>query len=400
MTAEPITNEEQAVVDLIGVEEVTSLAAGLVAEPGENPPGQEGATVDTLAEACRLRGIEPTLDEVAPGRPNLRGVLDGGDGPGLMLLGHSDVVPTGEGWTTSPTGGLVRDGRLYGRGAADMKGGLAAFVVAMGALRRAGVGLSGPVELAVTVDEEDTAAGVQHYLSTGDRSHFLGCLVAEPTSLQTIVAARGDAYLTIDITGLAAHAGNPDDGRNAIYGATRAIEDLRSWHDELAGNGHPLAGPGTVSVGWIGGGTGPSIVAGDCRIICDRRMLPSENGPQVLDQLRSRLVDLDLCADGLGVETGLTLDMPGFETGPDRPVVHAVQAATAAAGGPQSPVGGWTAACDGGFIARDAGVPVVVMGPGSVVEDAHHADESVDLDELVLASRAYALTAMRALRTR
>lgn len=397
MTVEPITDAERAVLDLIGVEEVTSLAAGLVVEPGENPPGDEAATVEVLAEACRLRGIEPVLDEVAPGRPNLRGVLDGDDGPGLLFLGHSDVVPAGEGWTTSPTGGLVRDERLYGRGAADMKGGLAAFVVAMGALRRAGVELSGPVELAVTVDEEDAALGVQHYLATGDRSNFSGCVVAEPTGLQTIIAARGDAYLTIDVSGTSAHAGNPDDGVNAIYGATRAIEDLRGWHDELAGNGHPLAGPGTVSVGWIRGGTGPSIVAGDCRVIADRRLLPAEDGHQALDDLRNRLTRLGLEREGLSVETGLTLDMPAFETSPNSPIVETVQAATGAAGGPQLPLGGWTAACDGGFIARDAGVPVVVMGPGSVLEQAHHADESVELEELVLASRAYALSAMRAL---
>lgn len=397
MTVEPITDAERAVVELIGVEEVTSLAAGLVVEPGENPPGEEGATVEVLAEACRLRGIEPALDEVEPGRPNVRGVLPGGNGPGLLLLGHSDVVPAGDGWTTSPTGGLVRDGRLYGRGAADMKGGLAALVVAMGALRRAGVELSGPIELAVTVDEEDAALGVQQYLASGDRSDFVGCVVAEPTSLQTIIAARGDAYLTLDVTGRAAHAGTPSDGVNAIYGATRAIENLRGWHDELAGNGHRLAGPATVSVGWIGGGTGPSIVAGECRVIADRRLLPTESGELALEQLQQRLDGLDLASDGLEIETGVTLDMPGFETDPSESVVTAVQSATAGAGGPELPLGGWSAACDGGFIARDAGVPVVVMGPGSVAEQAHRADESVELEELVLASRAYALAAMRTL---
>jgi acetylornithine deacetylase len=397
VTGEPVSEAERAVIELIGVEEVTSLAAGLVVEPGENPPGEEAATVAVLAEACRLRGIDPVLDDVAPGRPNMRGVLPGGDGPGLMFLGHSDVVPAGDGWTTSPIGGLVRDGRLYGRGAADMKGGLAAFVVAMGALRRAGIELSGSVELAVTVDEEDAALGVQHYLKTGDRSNFVGCVVAEPTSLQTIIAARGDAYLTLDVTGQAAHSGNPDDGANAIYGATRAIDDLRRWHDELERHSHPLAGPATVSVGWIGGGTGPSVVAGDCRVIADRRLLPSEDGDQALDQLRTRLDRLDLTADGLKIETGLTLDMPGFETSPDATIVGNVVAATAAIGGPQLEPGGWTAACDGGFIAHDTGVPVVVFGPGSVAEQAHHADESVELEELVLASRAYALTAMRTL---
>ncbi|WP_230208310.1 M20/M25/M40 family metallo-hydrolase [Microlunatus sp. Gsoil 973] len=253
------------VVQSIGVEEVTSLAAGLVVARGHNPPGQEAATVGVLADACRLRGLDPIIDEVLPGRPNLRAVLDGGQGPGLLLLGHSDVVPPGDDWTMDPYGGLVRDNRLHGRGAADMKGGLAACVVALGALDRAGIELSGPVELAVTVDEEDHALGIRRYLDSGDRGDFLGCVVAEPTDLQPIIAARGDAYLKITIIGRAAHAGNPDDGLNAVYGAIRVVEELRAWHAELAAAAHPLVGPATVSVGRIDGGIGPSIVPGSAR---------------------------------------------------------------------------------------------------------------------------------------
>lgn len=389
--------EPADVVGMIGAEEVASLAAGLVVAPGHNPPGEEGATVDVLAAACRLRGLEPVIEEVRPGRPNLRAVMDGADGPGLLLLGHSDVVPPGDGWTVHPYGGLVRDGRLYGRGAADMKGGLAACLVAMGAINRAGVRLSGPVELAVTVDEEDRALGVQHYLATGDRSGFRGCVVAEPTDLQPIVAARGDAYLKITISGRAAHAGDPDAGLNAIYGATRVIDDLRDWHASLAGDAHPLVGPATVSVGVVDGGTGPSIVPAECVVVADRRLLPAESGPEVLDQLRSRLAALGLEDEGLGVSAELSLDMPGFETEADAAVVQAIIAAAADAAGPQLPVGGWSAACDGGFLARDAKVPVVVYGPGSVSGQAHRADESVPVDQLVIAARVYALTILRTL---
>jgi acetylornithine deacetylase/succinyl-diaminopimelate desuccinylase family protein len=385
------------VIRLIGIEEVTSLAAGLVVAPGHNPPGDEAATVEVLAQACRLRGLEPIIDEVRPGRPNLRAVLGGGDAPGLLLLGHSDVVPPGDAWTVHPYGGLVRDGRLYGRGAADMKGGLAAVLVALGAIKRAGIDLSGPVELAVTVDEEDRALGVQHYLTTGDRSGFAGCVVAEPTDLQPIIAARGDSYLTISVSGRAAHAGNPADGANAIYGATRVIDDLRDWHAELAANVHPLVGPATVSVGRIDGGTGPSIVAAECEVIADRRLLPTESGPDVLDQLRSRVDRLALESDGLTTTVGLTLDMPGFESEPDSALVRAVCSAALDAGGPELPVGGWSAACDGGFLAREAKLPVVVYGPGSVSGQAHRADESVPLDQLVIAARSYALIILRLL---
>jgi len=392
----PTSTVEAAVLEMIGAEEIASLAAGLVVAPGENPPGQEQATVEVLAQACALRGLDHDSDEVRPGRPNLRARLPGGERPGLLFLGHSDVVPAGDGWTVHPRGGLVRDGRLYGRGSADMKGGLAAMLVAMGAISRAGVGLAGPVELAVTMDEEDTALGVRHYLASGHGRGFAGCVVGEPTELQTVIAARGDAYLEIKITGRAAHAGSPDEGVNAIYGAARLIDDLRGWHEELAADVHPLTGPATVSVGTISGGTGPSIVPAESRLVADRRLLPAETGQQVLDQLRCRIDRLELASE-LGVETEVILDMPGFETAADSQIAAVVHRAGIDAGAPESPPGGWTAACDGGFLARDAGLDVVVFGPGSVTEQAHQADESVPVADLLVAASAYALTILRTL---
>lgn len=392
-----ITAVQRAVLELITIEEITALAVELVTAPGENPPGEEQATVDVLARACAERGLARRTDQVRPGRPNLRAVLEGGTGPGMLLLGHSDVVPVGDGWTIDPYGGLVRDGRLHGRGAADMKGGLAAMIVALGALARAGVVLSGPVELAVTVDEEDAALGVQHYLAAGHGHDHLGCIVGEPTDLQPIIAARGDAYLTVRVSGRAAHAGHPADGLNAIAGAGRVIQDLCRWHDELAADAHPLTGPATVSVGRIDGGTGASIVAAECELTADRRLLPDETGTDALKALTARLDQLGLTADGYQVEVSMGLDMPGFETSADDQLVRAVQSAARSASAPELAPAGWSAACDGGFLARDAEVPVVVYGAGSVSEQAHRADESVPLEELLLAARTYALTILELL---
>lgn len=392
-----VTAEERAVLDRISLDEITELTAALVGSPGENPPGGESATVKTLAEACAARSLECTLTEVEPDRQNLAAVLPGGAGPGLLLLGHTDVVPAGEGWTVDPVGGVVRDGRLFGRGSADMKGGLAACVVAMAALRGAGVQLTGPVELSAVVDEEETGKGVRHYIAQQDRSHFRGCIVAEPTDLQTVIAARGDAYLELTVHGRAAHSGRPGDGVNAIYGAAAIVADLEAWHHELSAAPHPLVGPATWSVGQIQGGTGTSIVPAECRVLADRRLLPGESVATVVEALKQRVAALRLEERGITVEVRDTMDMPGFETAPDHRFVVTADGALADAGGPGLPLGGWTAACDGGFVARDAGVPVVVLGPGSVADQAHRADESVALEELLVAARAYALTAMRLL---
>jgi acetylornithine deacetylase len=256
--------------------------------------------------------------------------------------------------------------------------------------------LSGPVELAALMDEEETGKGIRAYVGSVDRS-FLGCITAEPTELQTITGARGDSYLRVAIHGRACHAGNPDDGANAIYGAAAVVAEIERLHLELAANPHPLLGPATWSVGQINGGTGGSIVPAECVVVADRRLLPGESPEAVLDDLRSRVAGLRLEDRGLTVELEMPMEMPAFETPADADLVRITDAALADAGGPGLPLGGWTAACDGGFVARDLGVPVVVLGPGSVTTQAHRADESVAIAELIVAARAYALTALRLL---
>lgn len=388
---------ERRVLDRIGIDDLVALTRALIGQPGENPPGGEAGRARVLREACEREGLLASLVEVEPDRPNFSAVLPGGDEPGLLVLGHTDVVPIGEGWTVDPLGGELRDGRLHGRGATDMLGGLGAVVVAMTAIADAGVRLRGPVELSAVMDEEETGKGIRHYLLSGDRSGFAGCVVAEPTDLQTIIAARGDSYLHTTMGGKAAHSGNPANGRNAIDGAARVIAEFGRWHDELAANAHPLVGPATVNVGLVSGGTGTSIVPAECRITTDRRLLPSETGADALGQARERVAALDLAAKGLTCEVELTMEMPGFETPTDHRLVTTLDRAAAECGGPGLPLAGWTAACDGGFIARDAEVPVVVFGPGSVTDQAHQADESVGVDELLVAARTYALTMLRLL---
>lgn len=392
-----LTPAEAQVLDLIDREDLIALTQALVRAPGHNPPGEEAASAAVLTRACRDRGLRVDVSEVAEGRPNVSATLPGGPGPGLLLLGHTDVVPPGEGWSADPYEGGLRGGRLFGRGTADMKGGLAACVVALDALRRSGAALSGPVELAALVDEEETGLGVRRYM-TADRTAFRGCVVAEPTDLQTIIAARGDAYVEVAVHGLAAHSGRPDDGRNAIYGAARVIEDLRRWHGELTAWAHPLVGPPTWSVGLVDGGQGTSTVPAHAHLSADRRLLPGEDPDQVLTEVRERLTGLGLDEDGLTVEISMPMSMPGFETSAEHPFVVATDQALQECGGPGLDLAGWTAACDGGFLARDAGVPTLVLGPGSVNEQAHRPDESVPVEDLLVAARTYALAALRLLR--
>lgn len=420
MSPETLSPEEQRVLKFIDEAELVQLASELIAAPSENPGGTEAAAVDVLRRACEQYGLEVAVSEAAPGRPNLVATLPGGEAGPVMFLGHSDVVPAGEGWTREPFEPVVDAGRLYGRGSTDMKGGLAAVVVAMAALSRAGNRLSGPVQLVCTVDEEDLDLGIRAFIeqagqqagqpsgqSAGQSAgpspdrplpqSYSACIVAEPTDLETVIGCRGDSYLELTVTGIPAHSGKPADGRNAIDAASKILELIRQDGERLAQDPDPLLGHGTWNVGRIEGGHGTAIVAGTCSVSLDRRLMPGEDPHQLAEALREQIRAAGIDTDGISVDLEVTMEMPGFRTGPDSAVVATAVEAIADAGGGDSPVGGWTAACDGGFIARHFGVDTIVLGPGGLNDQAHQRDESVGVDELTTAARAYALMCLRLL---
>lgn len=393
------SDRERRLLDTINETEIRDLLVELVGRPSPNPPGREEETARYLAETCRDLGLSAELHEVADGRPNVYARVGPEHGKGLILLGHTDTVPAGDGWTRPPFEGVVEDGRVIGRGSADMKAGIAASVAAMTALHRAGVPLAAPVVLAAVVDEEESGLGVRGMLERGG-IEAAGAIVPEPTELQTIIACRGNCYVDVEVRGRSAHAGSQHEGRNAIYGGTRVVEGIRRLHDELAAQTHPLLGAGGWSVGVIAGGTGTAMVPDSCRISIDRRLLPGQSGEQALGEIETLLADLQLDAMGLSATARLTMEIPSFEVAGDHPLASGVREAAVDAGGPDREPAGWTAACDGGYLMRDTGIPAVVLGPGSVVGQAHRPDESVPLDEVVIAARAYALYAARALKPR
>ena len=397
-------SESDAVVARIRPDEIVALTRALVDAPSENPGGTEARAVAVLESACRDAGFTVTTYEVSPGRPNLIATLPGGDGPGLMFLGHSDVVPAGPGWTGDPYRTRLSDGVLTGRGTVDMKGGLASVVAAMSALAPlAEQGrLSGPVQLVCTVDEEEHGAGVRDLvarpdLATTDTSRdFVGCVVAEPTDLVVVRGCRGASYLEIDIRGKAAHSGRPDDGRSAIYAAASIIDIIRADHEAMTAGAAGLLGSGTWNVGTMSGGQGISVVAPMAALGVDRRLMPDESAEAVADWLRSRIAAAGIDSDGIEVDVAVTMEMPGFETPADHTLVTATIDALNALDA-QTSVGGWTAACDGGFVSRDLGIRAIVCGPGNINTQAHQPDESVAVADLVTAARAYALLALKLL---
>lgn len=394
-----LSETEARVLALITEESIVELASALIAAAGENPGGTEDATVAVLCAACEEHGFATARTEVAPGRPNLVATLPGGTAPGLMFLGHSDVVPAGEGWSRDPFAPSRTGDRLIGRGSTDMKGGLAAIVLALAAIKEAGVTLAGPATLVCTVDEEDLGLGIRALTAAataaGGIGDFSACVVAEPTDLQTVIGCRGDAYIELTVQGKSAHSGRPADGRNAISAASKIIALILADHARLQASQDDLLGAGSWNVGRIEGGDGTSMVAAECRVWIDRRLMPGENPHEIVAALAAQVRAAGIDSNGITVNFEVTMEMPGFRTSALDPIVAQAVAATAQAGGGESTIGGWSAACDGGFIDREFGIPTIVFGPGDLNHQAHQIDESVSVTELVVAARVYALLCLR-----
>ena len=388
----------EAALARIDREEIVRIAAELVRAPSENPGGTEEATVARLAAELQAIGARVELDEVEPGRPNLIARLGHADATGgVLFLGHSDVVPAGPGWTADPFAPQRVGDELIGRGTTDMKGGLAATVVAMAAVHAVDPEL--PLTLVCTVDEEADARGARHYLATAAPVPYDLCIVAEPTGLATVVGCRGAANLRIEIIGRSAHAGRPSDGTSAIVAAADLIAEVEADAAALARRPHPDLGPATWNVGRIEGGHGTSIVPDRCTLWIDRRLLPGEQPERILTDLvtRARLRisarDPEL-AERIRFTGEVEMTMPGFWCGADaRLAVTACEAVRELGGEGRWEV--WTASCEGGFMSAHHGAPTIVLGPGDITGQAHQPNERVRIPELELAAKAYALVALR-----
>jgi acetylornithine deacetylase/succinyl-diaminopimelate desuccinylase-like protein len=324
-----------------------------------------------------------------PGRPNVLGRVRGRDRSRVFLLeSHLDTVET-DGMTVPPFAAEIREGRLFGRGACDAKGPLAAMMLAMAELAR---GAPPPVDvlLAAVMDEEHQFRGVTALLERGES--FAAAVVGEPTELDLVVAHKGCLRFGVTTRGRACHSSNPWEGENAIMRMTEVLEFIRrALEPEALATRHPWVGPATVCVSLIGGGSAINAVPASCTIHLDRRILPGEEPMAVWTSYRNRL---EAFAPGtVTVGKPYVVDY-GMATDPAEPVVRQMGEALRRAGRLAGPRG-VNYGTDASKLAR-AGIPAVVFGPGSI-RQAHSADEWIELRQvddaaaiLVAAIRAFA----------
>jgi acetylornithine deacetylase len=370
---------------------VIDLLSELVAIDSVNPslvPGGAGEReiAAFVAAWARAAGLEADVLEATPGRPSVvvraRGA---GGGRSLLLCGHMDTV-TVEGMA-APHAPRVDGDRLHGRGAYDMKAGVAAALVACREAAR--LGLAGDVIVAAVADEEHSSLGVQEVLATVRAD---AAIVTEPTELEVVVAHKGFVWSEIEVTGRAAHGSRPHLGVDAIVRAGPVLTALGRLDGALAQRSHPLLGGPSVHASVIQGGEEMSSYPARCVVGIERRTLPGETVADVEAEL-DRLLEACRADDGdLQAARRTLLAREPFEVAPDAEIAEVVRAAASGALGRPAGVSGASYWADAAFIAA-AGIPTVMFGP--VGEGAHAAEEWVSLSSTDAVARTLVEVAAR-----
>ena len=335
-------------------------------------PG-EGPIAEWIAGELRRLGCTITRREPLPGRASVAGTFKGtGGGRSLMLYAHSDTV--GVDGMEDPWSGAVKDGRLYGRGAYDMKGGLAACLGAVKALSDAGTRLRGDVVVCAIADEETESLGMIDMLRVVRTN---AAIVTEPTELDVFVAHKGFCWIEVETLGRAAHGSRYQDGIDANMRMGRFLAELDGLERGLrARPPHPLLGPPSLHAAVLRGGTGLSTYAASAVLQIERRLVPGESPGDVLAEIQEIIDRLRANDAAFEARARLLLARPALEGSADSGIARTVIAAAGERLGRAPHVSGAAYWMDAALIA-EAGIETVVIGPTGA--GAHAAVEWVDL---------------------
>ncbi len=379
--------------EAVDTDELVRLTQELVRIPSYFPGPGEAPVVDFLEPYLRARGFATTVQEVAPGRPNLIADLGQGSG-GLILEGHTDVVTHGnpDQWTVPPYEARIVEGKIYGRGACDMKGGLAAAIVAAQAVRQVLGEPRKTLRLCIPCDEEGLMIGIKAFVQAGYAEGFAGAIICEPEENQVCLWQKGAMRVWVRFRGKMAHGAMPYAGANPIPSAARFTVELGKLQALLqAESVHPHLGKPwiTPTVFQAGAGEGQfNVIPDQVKVGLDIRTNPGQDHRAVEARLR-QVLEESLEA-GVSATLEVFEDRPATETSRETALVQAVEQGLRLL---EMPIhyGGVPGATDGTFLWAWAGLPIVTIGPGGKTIP-HQADEYLEIEELAAAARLYAAT--------
>jgi len=409
------------VLGYIDPDELISLTADLVRinsvwDPAAGTSEQPAA--DYVFKWAQSQTFEVQQEEVAPGRPNVIVTWQAGSGDRkLMFEGHTDVVTPGDlsAWHYDPFGAQIVDRRMYGRGTNDTKGNLAAMLIAMAALKRAGIKLEGTIVGGVLCDEEDQMLGVRDFIQKGHADTITAAVICEPQDGLICTTQKGALRARFTIKGRMSHGAMPLSGLNtapAVAHLINALHDLERRAVRQPGRDEHLGWASftpTVIQAPSAGAPQLNVMPGEARILVDIRTIPGQSHPEIIknleemadkiqQQVRQDYVEYDKVLDlerkhDLKITLEILTDRPCTLTDRDDPVVLAADWSTRQIKGREPVYGGVPGATDGTFLWALKDIPIVTMGAGDR-QVPHQADEWVDLDQLIETAKIYALTAL------
>jgi len=357
-TERPVSSEADS--------DCVALAQELIRIQSVNPPGGEYPCVSLLGSLLKSAGMTVHSYEFEPGRPSIVATAPGTDDvPPLCFTGHVDVVPLGnEPWSVDPFAGVIRDGKLYGRGSSDMKCGVAAFVTATISKLREGKKLRRGIKLVITAGEETGCQGAFHLVNSDALGDCSLLVVAEPSSNEPIIAHKGSLRIRVDVHGRTAHSSMPELGDNAIEAVADMISALRR---HVFSHHHELLGGTSTCVSLIEGGMNINSVPDFASFSVDFRTVPSHSHTELLADVAALL--------GERAQISVITDFPGFATAKDDPALEGlVDIITEQLGRTPEFRGAPYFTDASALVPGFAGVAAVVLGPGEV-EQCHRTDE-------------------------
>ncbi len=378
-------------------DELIKLAQKLVSIPSYHGlPNQEKELAEFIDKLLKENNIDSYCVEVLDGRPNVIGSYGNGinEDKSLILNGHLDTVSV-ENMSIDPFQGYIKDGKIYGRGAVDMKGAIAAMVMAILLIKRANIKLDGIVHFTGVIDEEYWNYGTKHVVENGPKAKY--AIVGEPTNLEIHNGHRGLEWVEISVKGKYAHGGTPEKGINAIAKMNKIITEIQNnLLPEISQRVHPIIGPALLNLGLIKGGTQPSTVAGDCTLQIDRRWLPSESSILIIDELKEIISKLSKEDPDLKAEVYLMRDesnkigFPPLVCNQSSTIFKTLEDANMRVL-KKCEVSTFPAWTDGGILNHAGGIETIVYGPGQL-SSAHSEEEFCPIDDIINACKVYLYT--------
>ncbi|UCG89300.1 MAG: ArgE/DapE family deacylase [Gemmatimonadota bacterium] len=365
----------------IDTDYLTSTLVDLVRINSVNPslvPGAPGESeiADYVEQSFQDVGLDVARHESVVGRPSVVGRFAGmGGGRSLMLNAHYDTV--GVVGMDDPFAARIDGGRLYGRGAYDMKGSLAACMAAVEGLQRDGIGLAGDLYVAAVADEEHSSIGTAEVT---EQYEVNGAIVTEPTELDVCLAHKGFVWMEVRVTGRAAHGSRPELGIDANMHMGRILAHLEWLNRELADRTpHRFVGVPSLHAALLSGGTAASVYAASCDLTVERRTVPGETEQQVVGEVQAILDELSSGDPDFHAQLRTTLVREPFQVSIDAPIVRHVERAVTAVTGEEPIHSGQSPWMDAALLSA-AGVDTVVIGPAGA--GAHSDEEWVDLESV------------------